>query len=276
MNHIQLAVQRVMRVIPMEVLNLAFAEYEWRQAPRSLMERIVTNVIRSRVLTDANLVGGQYLTVDISRLPYKQTDRGDVIITVPPALLNGASILSVSQVYNVTNMQPYGVLDGGMFGNVISQVGHDRHSGESLGLARRLMDANSTRPHVTNARCELVGENTVMISDTQYVPRAYLLECFVTNDPNLNNISIRSSHAFQELVLRAVKSHIYTKLYVPLERGYLEGGQEITSIKSYVETCADAEELYMEYLTNTWAQVASFSNTELHSRYIRMQVSPGL
>lgn len=275
MNHIQLAAQHVMRVIPIEVLNIAFAESDWRSAPTSLMDRIITRVIRGRVLMDTNLVGGQYLKIDTSKLPYRRTPRGEVVIEVPPALIGGAEILSVSQIYNLTMGQQLGMLDGGIANGYVSQLAHDRHSGEAIGAANRLMDAVGNRPHISNARCDLVGTNTVLISDTYNTTQFYMLECWVTNDPNLNNISIRSNLNFRELVVRAVKSYIYTNLLVRLDQGYLAGGQESPSIKAYHESCADAEQLYDEYLRTKWAKTAAYSNREHHAFLIRSQISPG-
>lgn len=278
MNHVQNAMRELMFNVPREVLEIAFAERDWRAAPTSLEDRIIQRVVRGRVLPDCNLVGGVHTVINTTGIPYRRTESGEIVMTIPPAKLGNATLISVSKILYL----PVGLVDAagtmsGMYGNMPSSALNDmRHSGDSLGAARRLIQASGNMPQVSTARVEILVENTIMITDPRPTYQYYQLECYVTNDPNLNNIHPRCGPAFSKLVYHAVRSYIYTHLLIQLDRGYLQAGQELSAIKAYHENCADSEDLYQEHRDTTWAKVAAINNRAKHAQLIQMQISPGL
>jgi hypothetical protein len=74
----------------------------------------------------------------------------------------------------------------------------------------------------------------------------------------------------------AVKAYLYNKLIVPINSGYLSGGQELGMFKSVLEGYSDAEENYQTYLKEIWGQVAFMNDTSRYSYFISSMLAPDL
>ena len=266
------ALDELKYTIPMEILREAFKDdlQNWRQAPVSLDERILTKVIRPRVLVDANLVGGITTIVPLDGLTPTYVDMYTLIYNIPADRISYRDIIAVLAVGYLPYGLAYNGLDNGI-GSTNPSSMNDVSSG-----ARRVGDAMSTIPLVSNALVELIGYNTILIRDQQRVTATYQLRCILGNDENLNNINPRSYHNFCKLCELAVKAYIYNTLLIKIDTAYLTGGQELGSFKSYVESLSDANENYRTYLTEVWRSTASCNDTVRYDRLIKMQISPGI
>ena len=104
MNAINYALSIVNRVIPQQILHLAFVENnDLINQVISLDERISSTVIRPRILVDCNLVGGIMTKIPVNKCNIITLQNNEFIIEVPKLLTNNKSIINVlSLVSNVT------------------------------------------------------------------------------------------------------------------------------------------------------------------------------
>lgn len=271
MNPLTKAVDEIKFSIPFEILREAFKETStWRQAPLSLDEQILTKVIRPRVIVDTNLVGGEPVTISLEDIPSVYVDDFTSVYEIPPEKLNNRTIVSVLSVGYLPYSMMYSA--GGLgYGAVSPQTMTD-----VLMAGQKVMDSHSSIPPVSNARAELIAHNTVAVKDQYRVTSAYVMRCILANDENMNNLSPRSYLVFANLCVLAVKAYIYNTLTLRIGSAYLQGGQSLDEFKQIVDNYSDANEMYSEFLKNTWQAVSHMNSSENYSRFLRLQVNPAL
>jgi hypothetical protein len=272
MNILTKALNDVKFSIPFEVLRVAFRDEfaNWRNAPVSLDTQIMDKVIKPRVLIDCNLVGGTQAIVNLEGLPSRFVDNFSYIYVIPPDRVANKEILSILSVGYLPHAGSFG------FGSGMHTLGPPTGSSDFTTAGQRVMDSVSSMPVVSSASCDLIGYNTVIIRDSQRLSATYNLRCVLANDENLSNINPRSHLAFTMLCTLAVKSYIYNKLIIAMDQAFLSGGQELGSMKNYIEGLADSEQMYRDYITNVWRDVAFHNDHQSLERFIRIQISPGL
>jgi hypothetical protein len=260
-NAIQKSISELHFRIPPEVLDTVFLKRveRWRDTPKTVDEQIMSLVIRPRVLTDCNLVGGRQLWICLDGLRVGGDGVYESVFRIPKNRTNGASIMSV---LNVSFADPSRISAAGVAANGQNNM--------MLQGGQAVMDAMGMIPQTSTSRIELIAENTILIRDVMTMPANAYLRCTVANDENMNNIQLRSYQAFCKLVEFAVKSYIYIHYIVPLDIGELRGGQTLGMIKTIIESYADAEENYSTYLREKWAKVARMNDGENFTRTLRM------
>lgn len=271
MNILVKSVQDIMYEIPNEVLVKAFMTYgnDYTNRATSLEETILAKVIRPRVVPDANIARGQHMQISLANVKPKVTEDYRVIYEIPERLIPGKTILSVMNVSYVPyngSMNAFGFSYGGV-GPLYSQ--------DVMTATQQMVEASSSVPAVSTARVELIGENTVLIEDTQRYNSTYSISCYVTDNDFLSKINPRNFEYFSTLCAYAVKSYIYRTLRIRMDRAYIEGGSELGQFKAVVEEFADAEENYKTFLRTKWAKVA-FIDSDRHRRFVKAQLPVGL
>lgn len=270
MDIITKAITEVKFRIPYEVLRLAYQTTALNMAPVSLDEQIRRKTINARVIVDANIVGGDTIIVDLSGLAPKQYDNYNYVFEIPPERLNHRTIMSALSVnYMTYNSVVNTYLPG-------ANPSTPNRMNDLTSAAHRAMDSRSSIPIVSNAEVLVVGPRTIMIRNHLITASVVQVRCVVTHEENLSNINIRNAHSFSKLCELAVKSFIYKELVIRLDRGYLEGGQELGSIKSYVDTLSDSEQMYQDYLREEWTAVSVMNDRNLYENLLKMQIDPSL
>ena len=274
MDAIAKALDTIKRTIPREILQIAFLDHRpnWRSnsAPISLDEQILVRVIRPRVLVDANIYSSNEVIVPIEGLTQNYIDDFTVMIEIPPEMVNNRQIVSVKSI----GYLPYAV-SFSAFGAGVGTVGPSGIT-DLTGAGQRIGDAASNIPPVSEATCDLVGYNTVVIRNFRRITSGYHLRCNVANEDNLRNINPRSYYDFGTLCKLAVKSFIYNEMLVKIDKAYLTGGQDLGSVKQYIDNLVDAEDQYQTFLKEKWSRIAIMNDTLSHQRIIKMQSNPGL
>lgn len=262
MNPIQKALRHVQFHIPREVLMAAFVRREFgnRSLPISLETRIREEVIEPIVLPDCDLVGGTEVDVNLSTVNAELVDVSSHVLRIPKEL---TQYRSITQVYSIN------LLAGAMNGT--SVVGLNGYS-DALGAGMGVMSAASTIPTVSNAHVKLIGENTILITYNSTIPRNISLRCRLANDEEMSQLRSTSYHRFAELVLLAVKTYIYTNLNIRIGDVELQGGMELGRFREYVDSCADAGELYQTYLDETWRKTAIFDDAVSSETVVRQLI----
>jgi hypothetical protein len=263
MNPITYACDQVKFRIPKRLLELAFV-YQgktWREAPINIDEAIRNQVIRPRVLIDCNLHGGTEMWVGLEDVPYQRTDDYTSVYRIPKTKTQNRSIISV---LNVTFTDP---LRASSFG-----ISAGCENSTLMQGAQAVMDAYGMIPITSTAKVQLIGENTVMVRDSMVLPPNIYVRCIVANDENLTHLQLRSFPYFVKLCELAVRSYIFNKLVIEVDIGEIQGGQVIGKIKDTLDSYGDSEQLYQEYMENTFQKVLFQNDQETYNRYLKMMV----
>jgi len=258
MNAVQKALVDIKFSIPPEILTIAFQEMNQQlNSMLSLDDRILSAVIRPRVMVDCNLVGGIETRVDLNMCSISYLSNREFIAEVPKELTNGASIITVlSLVSNViyTRSTNYNEMPG------------------ALSASMNMMNNLNTETVVQTSRLELIADNVVLIEDPTIHLVNGILRCVVENSPNMENINPRSYNAFSKLCILAVKSYIYNSTIVKLDKGYVYGGHDLGIIKDIIDNYSSAEEEYQEYLNTIWREVAFINNGDQMARFVKSMI----
>ncbi len=265
MNAITYSINTLKYVIPKRILEVVFLPYNSfgrMYSSRNIDELILDNVIRGRVLVDLNLLGGTQAVIPLEGLSYEKPDNLSTIINIPKSRTDGKSINSV---LNVSFVNP----------NMMSSLQSSNNmswSKSSNSVAQSMLQAFDTIPIVSTARVQLIAENTILIRENVIISNNCYLRCVLENDEELNNIPLRAQMHFSKLVEYAVKSYIYNQYIVELDVGELQGGVTLGKFKEIVESYADAEQNYKDYLVEKWEAVAFMSDDNSYSRFIGLVV----
>jgi len=262
--------------IPIQILQTAFNNYNeegWRNAPVSLDELIISKVIRPRLIMDANIVGGMVVMVPINGgTTLEYSDEYTRVLKINPDTINHRTVMTVLTVH----YQPYGLRSAGGFGNVgITSVGYGS-SNELTSNGARVDASFSSIPILTSATIQLVGYNTVLVRDRSYISTIYSLRCMVANEENLENINPRSWHVYSKLAELCVKSYIYNKLVINMDKAFLSGGQELGAMTDIITSYADSEQMYQDMLREKIQKNQYFNDSINYARFIRSLVNPGI
>lgn len=258
--------------IPDIVLKNTFKDdinYGIRRAPFSIDHEIKTKVLGSRFFIDCNIVGGQEAIIDVSDLEADFIDMFSMVYTIPPERLNYKSIMSVLSV----GFMPY-PNSLNLFSNTSITAVPNGGSNDIGNASSLVMDSHGSIPYVSTSRADLIGDNVVMIRNNQRISAAYQLRCIMTNEADLQNFNPRYALRIADGAILCVKSYIYNKLRIDIDRGFLSGGQELGYVKEYVESLADAETMYREFIKTVMMQISLMNNSVEHERFIKLQLGP--
>lgn len=264
MTPIQKALSEIQFKIPKEILEAAFIEDQPFRAPvaTNLEYQIRSRVIDERVLVDLNLAGGMLHMVPMDRIKPEFVDEFQAVFRIPKELTQGRSISRVlAMAYGDQRAQGNYIQSTVAFNTQMSAVQGVLNS--HVGIA--MTETTSV---------SLIAENTVLLTDMLAVPGRTHLRCYLDNDPALSQMRAPVIPVFAELVTLAVKSFIYNTLIMKIGRDVMVGGRDLGKFKEIVESYADADELYTNFLREKWRKVNMFNNTLARQRMTRL-ASPG-
>ena len=266
MNALEKAVATVCRKIPRQLLNHTFIPKNnpYLNLPNSLEQEIIKQVIRPRVCSDCDILGGIEDYIRLTGLPYERTPDQMSVVHVPKEKTNGRTITSLlylnyldytSNTHNnaMMNFKPCSITPLAAAGGALAM---SFSGGATLGTSRM----------------ELIAENTILIKEPVYSPQNAVLRCVLSNDEELNNLSIRTYTSFGELCTLAVKAHIFNELDVTIDQGIAQAGQNIGAFANTVRKYETAEEEYIAFLPR-WKRILFMNDSETYNRFIRAQIN---
>ena len=263
MNPVEQAIRHLHHTIPQPILNAAFLDrqgFGQFQAHNALSvdERIRQTIVQGRVLPDCNLVGGITTTIYIGNIQPQYLPEYKMVWSIPLQLTENRRI---TQVYSLV----YG------HGGAPHTMSHYDQGGSYLSdLGQSMYDSHMPIPDISNAKVDLVGENTVM-AHTHLPSTPHLhLRALLENDEVFSHLKPASIPVFYKLVEYAVKAYIYNTLIIQIDEAYLVGGQPLGRFLSIIENYADANELYEETFHERWRKVALFNDSQARQRHIQL------
>lgn len=260
MNAIQYALTQIQYAIPHEVLMAAFYRQQFgrRPVPASLDAIIREKVIEGRVRIDCDLVGGTETVIPIYDLTYDIWDNYRYCYQIPLERTNHRLITrTIAVLYGQT----------GMF---VSPMLVSQGFSQPLDASTGVLASNTAIPDVASTDVQLVGPNTILVSNIQTVNSQLYLRCYVENDADFANLRGTAVHRFAELCLLACKAYIYNTLKVPMDMGELVGGMTLGAFKEIVDSYSDAYNMYQEFLLTKWKRIAIMNDPMAKKRHIRM------
>lgn len=259
MNPIQKALDEIRFRIPREILEETFIKREGNLPPDlvSIETRIREAVLEPRVFTDMDIHGGTEAFLPLENGAHvDHKDPFTVVYTIPDELTQGRPIV---QVYSIH----FGVL-GYQNAGIIAQ-----HSTSALGSQmQRVLDSARQTPPARTSYLNLIAHNTVMARYV-YAPsiNAYI-HVRLGSDEVMSHIRHQAYAPFANLCVLATKAYIYNSLRVPMDQGYLSGGQTLGSFLETVMGYADSDEMYLDEL-NRFKRISVLNDPEARMRHIR-------
>jgi hypothetical protein len=252
---VEYAVKYIQRLIPEEMLRLAFREIGYPNTLIGTPERLKNKVIRDIVLTDCNLIAGQECRIPVEKCQILTSGETFYVIKVPKELTNNKSIFSPLYTINM----PYNLNTRNNLVNVAGSV-------------QKLYNSNASTDMMSNTRLELLGENTILLDNCSYLDQFLTLVVSVANEPDLRNLNPRAYVNFGKLCLYATRSFIYNKLKIEVNRNALIAGVGLDVVKEILDEYRDSEDLYQEYL-RTFQSILNMSRSDFTSQRITESIS---
>lgn len=272
-NPIQKAIAEAKFTIPLEILQRAFApSTHFGRATAINIDAIIRErVIDARVRVDCDLVGGTQMDIPLRGLTPEQVPLPSgspyswaLVYRIPMNLTQNRMITRVMWLANtiapISGTYSYASWNGSALANA----------------AMGVMQSQAPIPSSSTARVDLIATNTVLIADTNQWPTDAALRCYVENDRDMSLLPPGAYRHFAKLCGLAIKAYIYTTLIIQINSAELQNGQELGKFKEIVESYADANELYSDYLGAEWKEVAAYADPITARDWSRMNIAAGI
>lgn len=262
MGAIQKAIQEVKYAIPEEILNEVFLKREFGETalPVSLDTMIREKVIDARVMVDCNLLGGTQVELPLHGVTPEKVDIYKTIYRIP---------MSVTQNRTISRVLSLTIGQSTMLNT--SYMGVEGYS-QIMEAASGMMNAQAGIPIVSTAYIRLIAQNTVLVSDYLSLPRASFLRCYLENDDEYSQLNPMTYPHFSQLVEYAVKAYIHNKADIRTGMGRLVGGMELGRFREIIDSYADANQMYKEYIVEKWTKVMAMDDPRTKERVLRALV----
>lgn len=263
------AVSYIKNRIPRMILELAFMRREaltgnLRRGARSLDAEIMNHVIEGIVIPDCNRHGGTEVPLYIGNLQPVSKERGGSVYRIPKEMTNGATILDIQYASFVDNLSGMG--PSSPFG-----LGNKGYS-HLASLAALNMQTTLGESITGTSDCSVISsaDNTVYISSISGHISVKWILVVVSNDQVINRLNPKSYTDFSILCMHACKMYIYNNLVIELDEGYIEGGAEIGSVKSIIESYSDSAQNYDDYLKDPMEVVLFLNDSRKKEEHLFM------
>lgn len=263
MSVLSTAIGHIKQVIPEQVLQAAFIQPVPMgiRTPLSLDALIKANVLVPKVVRDCNLVSGVVRLIPLMEASQQWVDQYNLILDIPKSVTDGRSIVAP---LNIT-MYNYQYNVGTSVNNPLN-----RPQNPLLDAAKSVYDSVATPTIVTSAHVNLIGENIILVGGTGYNVGTSALLCILENEQEMNNIQPHTMPTFFQLCALAAKSIIYNRLIVRMDSAAIMGGFSLGALKNIVESYSDAEQMYQDFLVNTWQKTAMLNDSQAKFRHLKM------
>lgn len=270
MDVISISLDRIKFEIAPEVLELAFAPRRYDPA-RGQFQRdnklgvstdamIRRAVIDARVMVDVNLCSGVEDVISLQGLSSQRIDAWNTIYTIPKERTGGRTI---NAVYSVSFGQ------GNAMGSY--QPG-TTNSSAALDAAAGVLQTNMPWTQVQSAYADLIGENTVLLSNIGQIPGLLYLRCQLSHEPNMANLKPENYDVFTEMCILACKAYVYTNTLVQLDEGAIKAGASLGRIREIIDGYAEANQMYKDMRRDEWRVQSHLNDREKAKRTNRYLV----
>jgi hypothetical protein len=272
MSNVTTIIQKIKRVIPKQVLEVAFLDGVGRNGrnPTNLDWKIRNAIIDGWVRVDLDLMGAEEVNIPLQHAEVTYDNQYRITARIPKEVTAGRSIvqaLALNYIYNT----PAGMVNNGFNNNSFNMS----NCGNSplLNSASKILRAASPAPILSSASVQLMGENVILITDYMGSVTQCSVTCRVSHDPELNNINPKAVDQFAQLCVYAAKAWIYTNTIINIDMAELYGGADLGRIKDVIDGYADAHDNYETYKEEVIHAVNFMNDDQRNGNYLRMLIS---
>ena len=272
MSAIDTALRLIKSDISPSLLQLAFMARRYdpirldrqydRITPVNLDQVIRDKVIYGRVLLDMNLVSGTEVEIPLRDGEFTRVDTYNAIYRFDNKVLAGRTIIHPLEV-------SYGYLHNTVIGVPAGVVSYAHHSSQLMKAAK---DVLASPAPTSTTYLEMVGHNTLMVTDTTPLSVNGILRAIVCNDPDLRNWQPAYWMKIAKLMLAATKAYIYTQLNTETDIAQLYAGVALSKITQEIENMADQNQIYLDQL-ETFRKMGLMNDRTTRRKVIRMALS---
>lgn len=261
MRALNTALNKIQNEIPEAILELVFTSSKFlgHEDHRSLEEIIKNDVIRSKVMLDCNMVGGQEAVVDFHGLTPRDV-RDGYLLRIPAEKRQGRDIMSVLELLSH--------VDEG--NNNLNRLPGSRpqYEGSLINKANNMLEENTSQPVTASNNVWPTETNVIFIKSGCYMPSMGILVT-LANDDNLANINIRNHLDFANLCLVACQGMIYNKLRLKINETSLYSGSSSGAIREVVDSYSDAHQRYDDLMLD-WRKISIMNDPNSRATMIGM------
>lgn len=268
------ALEEIRFQIPYPILEQSFIIPTVGNSPSNILSldsMILDKVITPKVIADTNIVGGQLAMIPVNQLNYSYFDNWSRVYDIPSELIDGRNVMTVLSAHYLPQGYTFSMGTGGN-----AAYGPHGPMSDIGSAATRLGNSFSSVPVISTASVQLVGNNTVLVRDRNYITHIYALKVILDNQQDLSNINPRFWLVFSDLCVLAVKAYIYNILILNIGQGYLSGGQELGPFKDIVDDYRESYELYRDMLETKWRKANFWNDREQSSQFLRSMIRTGI
>lgn len=248
-----------------ETLKLTFMEGLGIYNPTStLNDLIFETVIKPKVFKDWHLLGGLEISVDLNLCEVLTRQETFTVVKIPKSLTGQRSILNPLLVRQKRK---------GTISHAPDDTNYGANTNSSgsvfLNTAEKAVNAIEAPSVYISSSLTLIGPNTVSIDTPLATTNNLLMDIEIANNLNLVNLNSRYSQEFSDFCILAIQAYIYRKLKIPLGKGAIVNGYEISEIKEEVSEFADALKDYNDMRKNKIPKIINLNNNKLTSDLYR-------
>ncbi len=281
------AVADIMFSIPRQVLDKAFPVANSFVAKVSTLDdRIISKVIRPKVMKDVNLVTSVDVNIPVkqcivknitssTRTPGVATTITQYLITVPKVVTQNRKLVDVNSIRINTS---YSTMDGiggftiGMGTGNMFNTGFNTLSGMAGSL---LTKSAGTMPVMDITDFELLDESTILVN----VPMMALpfqdyasISASVEMTESLSTLGKSYYPVFSALCKYAVEAYIYKELWLEINKGEISFGHSLDEFKNIVSQYSESLTKYNEFLATDWPLAVNSSDNQLNDTLISLAI----
>jgi len=240
MSMLSLCLNSIKNEIPESLISEFTIASRYGRNPWSAVDEdavLIAEVFERRLMPDLNVEYARTLEIPLQECMVEKVSEMDYVVTVPPKATGGYKILTVLGI-NTANIYPNGI-----YADTATVAGSS-----ILAAAQKLANSNQSVSLNYNARCEMISPNAFRIRRMSYLPPGTYAEVLIEHDSNLNSLNMTAAAYFKKLAVLATKAAIYNKLKIRVNQAKLDGGSELGAFSEFLDSYADANELYLEEL----------------------------
>lgn len=277
MSPIQKALSDIKRRIPKEILETVFLpkrSYHMvieRFLPTTIENRIREEIIEGRVREDCDITGGTEVYIPLSSIQPEVSGEGMWVYVIPKTLMQGRRIVSALSIAFGPINPDMGSQIGVTGSTNYNQMELECNHGGYTHLSKEILYSNTPMQLNQSAQVRLIGENVILVEDN-IRPTSAWLRCKVSADDEFSHLNPRSWLAFSHLCVLATKAYIYNNYIIKMGDAELKVGFDLGVFKQIVEGYADADEMYREYLEQTWIAKQFMNDRHAFNRFIKGMV----
>ena len=256
--------RKINEQIPYEILRETFdvkVQYGFgHHTPINLDSAIESTIIRASVLKDLQAAGGRMITIPLGGVSVQLLNTTKVVFQIPLSLTGGRNVMDVYRINFVSSGNGYSY----------DTYSYTSQSVYTLAL-NNILDSSLPPPLTGTSQCEVVGPNVIVVNLNGMVPVWMEAELILEDDDQLSHLNPRNYELIADMCVARCKSHIYNKLRIKMDQGYVEGGVVIGEFKNIIDNWSDVENTYKD-LMKQYKTVSVLNDSEQYDRLLNMAI----